>query len=272
MPRSTRLLRSTVALFAIASVGIACSAADSTASSDPATASTGTANPLVGFEHGREHLPFGSASSAATATAPTSTATAPAPTSTATATAPAPTSTTAPAPTSTTAPAPTSTTAPAPTSTTAPAPTSTTAPAPTGTLKSLYVTFYGWPDNSPPGPGIAYPGLHSQAGGTGSYADPITFATDASEFAPGTILYVPFIEKYVIMEDGCTECSADWSRGKWHIDIWMNSNGSYGSQVLACEDNWTQSTAQVEIDPPSNRPVTLPPLFDTSTGVCRTSP
>ena len=226
MPRSTRLMRSTVTLFAIASVGVACSAADGAASADPATASTGAANPLIGFEHGQAHLPFGATSSTATAPAPTSTATAPAP----------------------------------------------TAPAPTGTLKSLYVTFYGWPDNSPPGAGIAYPGLHSQAGGTGSYADPITFATDAREFAPGTILYVPFIEKYVIMEDGCAECSTDWARGKWHIDIWMNSNGSYDSQVLACENDWTQSTAQVEIDPPSNRPVTLPPLFDTSKGVCRTSP
>jgi hypothetical protein len=139
-------------------------------------------------------------------------------------------------------------------------------------MKSLYVTFYGWPDNSPPGAGIEYPGLHKQAGGTGTYADPITFATDAKEFAPGTILYVPFIQKYVIMEDGCAECSSDWSSGKWHIDIWMNTNGSNTSQEISCEDSWTRSSTQIEINPPPNRPVTTAPLFDTTTAVCRTSP
>ncbi len=140
------------------------------------------------------------------------------------------------------------------------------------TYETHLVTWYGWPDNSPPGPGIAYPTIHSVAGGTGTYADPITFATDPKEFAPGTILYVPFIEKYVIMEDACAQCITDWSSGKRHIDIWMNSDASHGSALLACQDGWTRSAVDVEISPPPDRPVTTPPLFDTSTGVCRTSP
>src|SRR4051794_23853261 len=38
------------------------------------------------------------------------------------------------------------------------------------------VTLFGWPDNDPPGDGIAYPQIHDRAGGTGTYDDPVTFA------------------------------------------------------------------------------------------------
>ena len=72
-----------------------------------------------------------------------------------------------------------------------------------GESLSVYATFYGWADNSPPGGAIAYPKsdgnptVHETAGGSGTYADPITFATDKAELPVGTLLYVPFIEKYV---------------------------------------------------------------------------
>ena len=147
-------------------------------------------------------------------------------------------------------------------------------------LMSVYVTFYGWADNSPPGGAIAYPmsdgyaTVHDAAGGAGTYADPITFATDKSEFPVGTILYVPFIEKYVIMEDDCVECDSDWtSAHKWHIDVWMNSNGTESSSSLAsCEDRWTRDSTPVEMGPPPGRTVTTAPLFVPSTNTCRTTP
>jgi 3D (Asp-Asp-Asp) domain-containing protein len=149
-----------------------------------------------------------------------------------------------------------------------------------GTTIALYVTFYGWADNSPPGAAIAYPKsggfatLHDAAGGTGTLADPITFATDKAEFPPGTILYVPFIKKYVIMEDDCVECDADYSGShKLHIDLWMNSNASEDKNALIqCEDAWTRTTTNVEASPPDNRAVTTAPLFDPSTNTCRTAP
>jgi 3D (Asp-Asp-Asp) domain-containing protein len=149
-----------------------------------------------------------------------------------------------------------------------------------GESMSVYATFYGWADNSPPGGAIAYPKsdgyptVHETAGGDGSYADPITFATDKSEFPVGTILYVPFIEKYVVMEDDCVECDSDWtSAHKWHIDLWMNSNGTENASSLAsCEDRWTRTSTPVEIDPPTDRAVTPSPLFDPSTNTCRTTP
>jgi hypothetical protein len=145
---------------------------------------------------------------------------------------------------------------------------------------SVYVTFYGWADNSPPGGAIAYPKsggyptVHETAGGTGTYADPITFATDKAEFAVGTRLYVPFIEKYVIMEDDCVECDSDWtSSHKWHIDLWMNSNGTESTTALtSCEDRWTRTSAPIEVDPPDGRAVTTTPLFTPATNTCRTTP
>jgi hypothetical protein len=149
-----------------------------------------------------------------------------------------------------------------------------------GRTQAVYMTFYGWPDNSPPGGAIAYPKnggfptVHNAEGGTGTYADPITFATDEAEFPVGTLLFAPVIEKYLVMEDDCAECDTDWSSSqRWHIDVWMNSNGTDDSNaVLDCEDQWTKSTTVVEVNPPPGRPATAPPLFDTTTNVCRPSP
>ncbi|MFD0635984.1 hypothetical protein ACFQ9X_34865 [Catenulispora yoronensis] len=59
------------------------------------------------------------------------------------------------------------------------------------TTEQTFLTFYGWWDNTPPGGDISYPQIHQTAGGTGTYSDPITFATDSSEQPPGTIVYVP---------------------------------------------------------------------------------
>ena len=149
-----------------------------------------------------------------------------------------------------------------------------------GTTIPMQVTFYGWADNSPPGNGIAYPAnaypatIHNAAGGTGTYADPITFATAPAEFSPGTRLYVPFIEKYVVMEDSCGQCTTDWTNSRsYHIDLWMNSNGTESTNALmACEGSWTRGQTNVEVNPPPTRTVTTTPLFDPATNACRTTP
>jgi hypothetical protein len=149
-----------------------------------------------------------------------------------------------------------------------------------GAMQSVLMTFYGWADNSPPGGSIAYPKnggfptVHDLAGGTGTYADPITYATDKSELPVGTIVYAPVIEKYLVMEDDCGQCDTDWSGSmSWHIDVWMNSNGTETTSALvACEDQWTQNATTIEINPPPGRTVTTTPLFDPSTNTCRTTP
>ena len=69
---------------------------------------------------------------------------------------------------------------------------------------------------------IAYPDLHKEAGGTGTYKDPITYAGTKKATKPGSIIYVNFLQKYFIMEDDCEECDHEWDRNqKWHFDLWM---------------------------------------------------
>ena len=150
------------------------------------------------------------------------------------------------------------------------------------TTQKSFITFYGWWDNTPPGGDISYPDLHSTAGGTGTYADPITFASDSSEIAPGTRIYVARVKKYFIMEDGCDECSADWS-GKgpdggpnlWHFDLWLGGKGGNAMKAIQCEDALTNYNADntpslepVVVDPPSTETYDPTPIFNTSTGAC----
>ena len=139
-------------------------------------------------------------------------------------------------------------------------------PQPLSTTRSMWVTLYGALDNDPPGSAdIAYPQIHSQAGGTGTYADPVTFATDRNELAPGTRVYYPYLKKYFIMEDDCAECDSDWSSGKWHIDLWAGNSTNNG--ILDCEDALTQQ-GNVIVNPPSNEPVDTTPIFNTKTHAC----
>jgi len=143
----------------------------------------------------------------------------------------------------------------------------------------VYATYYGWYDNTPPGCATAYSGC---AGGTGTYAHPITFASDKKEFPVGTILYYPTIEKYVRMGDECQECAEDWS-GKGpdggphlhHLDIWIGGKGGNEFDVINCEDGLTQGmpngspllTPFIE-NPPRNMPVSTEPLFNSQTNHC----
>lgn len=131
------------------------------------------------------------------------------------------------------------------------------------------LTGYGWPDNDPPGGGIAYPGKHQKAGGTGTYEDPITFATATSArdtFPAGMIVYIPHLQKYFIMEDSCAACNATW------MDLWVNSNGTFDEEVQVCEDSLTieHSTPDIPVvlNAPAGLTVNTTPLFDLTSGTC----
>ncbi|HLH45980.1 MAG TPA: RICIN domain-containing protein [Acidimicrobiales bacterium] len=143
----------------------------------------------------------------------------------------------------------------------------------------VYATYYGWYDNTPPGCATAYSGC---ARGTGTYADPITFASDKKEFPVGTRLYYPTVEKYFRMGDDCQECDLDWSgHGPdggprfHHVDLWIGGQGGNEFDAINCEDGLTQglpdgsplTTPFIE-DPPRGLPVSMEPLFDTRTGHC----
>jgi len=139
-----------------------------------------------------------------------------------------------------------------------------------------YCTSYGYNDNSPPSAEIAYPKsdghntTHNEATeGTGAYDDPITFATDKSEFGVGTIIYVPYLRKYFIMEDDCVECDSDWKKGKHHVDLWMGPGHSMPGDTLDnCEGYITKSSATIIFDPPKNLPVNTGHLIDWTSGKC----
>ena len=76
----------------------------------------------------------------------------------------------------------------------------------------VYLTGYSFWDNTPRGSArIARPVVHRQAGGTGTYSDPVTVAVGHSksggrsrmDFPAGTRFYFPRLQKYGIVEDLC---------------------------------------------------------------------
>ena len=76
-------------------------------------------------------------------------------------------------------------------------------------VSGVKMTFYGWPDNDPPGAGTAYDcgGRNYIAGGTGTYSNPLTFASSPSEYNVCEIIYSSYLKKYLRMEDSCEQCS-----------------------------------------------------------------
>lgn len=141
--------------------------------------------------------------------------------------------------------------------------------------KNFYITYYGFPDNDPPGDKIAYPknrvsgAFHNQAGGIGTYSDPITFASDPAYIEVGTIYYLPYLKKYIVMEDYCESCSENLNEGKSHIDIWMQSKAEFEDELIDCQRKWTRKSEIVITNPSPNLPVSSSPLFDPFSGVCK---
>jgi len=155
----------------------------------------------------------------------------------------------------------------------------TFAPPPTtsGDYVYAFVTFYGWPDNGPPpGNGIAYPKgfgnptLHDVAGGIGTYGDPVSFASDNNLYPVGSLIYLPHIRKYAIMEDLCIGCVENWENdGRVHVDIWMESDSATNeSKLFDCMGYYTHKSIEIENNPPSGRPVDTRLLFNPLTGEC----
>lgn len=152
----------------------------------------------------------------------------PLPTSTATVTqdVPGPTVTqTVPGPTVTV----TQTVTPTPTATT------TTPPATTEKRYTGFVTGFSYFDNDPPNStAIAYENAftgRTGAGGTGTYANPVTVAVpsvlaDGTSHAPGDRFYLPNLRRYFVVEDlcavshsapnGCTSQFDVWVDGRWN--------------------------------------------------------
>ena len=141
-----------------------------------------------------------------------------------------------------------------------------------------YTTGYGRWDNTPPGStDISYPVIHQTAGGTGTYANPITVAVghvitngvDTPDFAPGTIWYVPNLRRYFIVEDSCGDgatpqnepchdlSSAPKGTQVW-LDLWADGSQMTHAGSNACEGAITGLHAVIENPAPDYAVVSGP--------------
>src|SRR4030066_1169513 len=111
-----------------------------------------------------------------------------------------------------------------------------------GETLEVFVTYFGWPDNCPAATAIAYPVIHSGAGGVGTFNDPVTFAAKRGRWPAGTKMYVPYIRKYIVLEDMCASCNDA------QVDIWMNSDSRHENAVIELGEYWTRESEKVEIE------------------------
>jgi hypothetical protein len=134
------------------------------------------------------------------------------------------------------------------------------------------ITFYGWPDNSPPGNSIAHPVIHQVASGDGTYCNPTTFATERKnnrEIPYGMKIYVPFMKQYFVREDDCAPSGPPIGHGsngcfKLWFDLWLGGDGrSNPHAVVHCENALTPNAkVRVILNPDSGMPVKLPgPIY-----------
>jgi hypothetical protein len=130
---------------------------------------------------------------------------------------------------------------------------------PTGIRVSAYVTAYSWHDNDPPGGTISDPVLHSTAGGTGSYADPITLAVAKGAYPPGTRLYLAAVRRYFIVEDTCAACGG---LPVW-VDMWLDGREASAAAVQDCASSLT-GQYDLLLDPSPGLPVDAGPLYGSS--------
>jgi 3D (Asp-Asp-Asp) domain-containing protein len=132
------------------------------------------------------------------------------------------------------------------------------------------VTFYGYDDNDDGSDhfgtaAISYPHDHQIATeDIGSWKRPSTFACDPKFIKPGTIIYVPRLQKYYIMEDECVDCMNDWTRDRTkHVDLYIGGNKRLGGQALLNrESELTVGGPEIVIvNPPKNLPLDPMLLF-----------
>ena len=147
------------------------------------------------------------------------------------------------------------------------------APAPGGAKQlTIWLTGYSWQDNTPPGSStVGEPVLHKQAGGTGTFADPITVAAPGHQgdmdWQPGTRFYLPTVQRYVMVEDsGAAKAPAG---SDTHLDMWIGGQDGTKDTTNDCESQLT-GDVPATVNPPNNEPVMAGPIF--AAGKCNIPP
>jgi hypothetical protein len=135
-------------------------------------------------------------------------------------------------------------------------------PGPSRQLR-IWLTGYSWQDNTPPGSStVSHPILHKDAGGTGTYADPITVAVPGQGdgiWKAGSRFYLPTVKRYVIVED--TGASPPPSGQDGHLDMWIGGQGGSRSATDACMDKITGTNVPAQLNPPPGLPVIQGPVY-----------
>jgi hypothetical protein len=152
------------------------------------------------------------------------------------------------------------------------------APTPSEITFSAYITGYSYWDNTPAGSAdISNPIIHNKAGGTGTYNDPITLAVghsiingqDILDYPAGMKFYLPYLQKYVIVEDTCGDgntpqngpCHTGYQGHPW-IDLYVD--GANVSKTISnnCMNSITEVHTVIQ-NPGANYPVTAGSLSAT---------
>ena len=154
-------------------------------------------------------------------------------------------------------------------------------PPPTGNelVVQVYNTFFGYPDNTPPNSSILSTG--GQAGGTGTFNDPITAASGyilvngqpVLDYPYGTKFYVPNERKYFAIGDECGDLPGPESKPCHktemppypQIDLWIGGVGASKTPVIACEDSHTRVNTVI-FNPSANHPVVVGAVYNGSCG------
>ncbi|MBT1004084.1 hypothetical protein KIH31_15970 [Paenarthrobacter sp. DKR-5] len=133
-------------------------------------------------------------------------------------------------------------------------------------VRTAYTTAYTWFDNTPAGSAvISNPVLHRTAGGTGTYADPVTIAVghsiingrDILDYPAGTRLYLPDVRRYFIVEDTCGDglhpqygpchagVNADGSGSTIWLDLWIGGQSGTAGSADDCASTVTDGDGQL---------------------------
>lgn len=129
---------------------------------------------------------------------------------------------------------------------------------------SIWLTGYSWQDNTPPASSVVgEPVLHQEAGGTGTYTDPITVAVPGHEgkmaWPPGTRFYLPTVERYVIVEDSGASGAPPGT--DTHLDMWIGGQDGTKAATDACEDAMTGVGVPALLNPRPGLPVIPGPIY-----------
>lgn len=144
------------------------------------------------------------------------------------------------------------------------APPSSVAP-PVNNEVRVGISAFSWFDNDPPGVSPTdHPVLHQTDGGQGTFADPITASVSGDEghlsFPAGTKLYLPSLQRYIIVEDAGQPPGPPGTVAA--LSIWIDGQGGAPADVNNCEDAVTGSGKVVaDVNPAPDEKVIPGPIY-----------